>query len=765
VTPASLTRDLTAFSIQIGLLAVVVAVLMTLVRVPARIRYVCLRLALVAGLMLPWLLRAPAIPHPVVLATTSPSSLEPVDRPARWTVPAPKAAPAPIVSLPSTIPWPDVIAGVLLAGFVLRGLWLAVGLLRLRRMNGRATEVDLPEYAELQEQLGTAARIARVDGLTQPATFGVRKPVILLPATLEAAPFALRRAVVTHELFHVRRRDWLSVLGEELLRTVLWFHPAIFWLTASIQLAREEIVDELSVRLTGDRRTYMQALLVFADSAGRRPAPAFAHRRQLFHRIVSVSKEKAMSAPRIVMSTGVLVAAVVATSWYASAVFPIVSAAPAVPSPTARSTPPPQLPVAAAVPIGGPPLAAVQASATANTQSPRQVTPENPIPRRTRGAAPAWPARFAREHFGVVVSALVTLDHNGRVVAVDRSGCSVTQRGNETAVCRAFFDATAAAIRQWQYARPAQAPIQFTVMTSFRPGAEPAITQGGSDWLAYVRETQDSLRVLAENTGGVAVTPAPSASTEDFLKSQLVRLASQLREVERAHRLVLERYNANHPDVEALQQQYARLGADLARAREQLSRVGVAEATARDADANRRQDEEALRARLREVEAALQAARSAQERAGLEASQRELDAAARALEAAQTARLNRLMNADVSTTVGPPQARAADDRPLRAPSGRAPVRVGGAIAPPRVLEQAKPVYTQEAMAARVEGTVVLEIIVDERGFVPDARVVRSIPLLDQSALEAVKQWRFTPTLVDGQALPVIVQVEMTFTLK
>jgi len=72
---------------------------------------------------------------------------------------------------------------------------------------------------------------------------------------------------------------------------------------------------------------------------------------------------------------------------------------------------------------------------------------------------------------------------------------------------------------------------------------------------------------------------------------------------------------------------------------------------------------------------------------------------------------------------------------------------------------------QEAMAARVEGTVVLEIIVDERGVVPDARVVRSIPLLDQSALEAVKQWRFTPTVVDGQALPVIVQVEMTFTLK
>jgi hypothetical protein len=107
--------------------------------------------------------------------------------------------------------------------------------------------VHAPEY------IGTAAadrhtRHHRAGAaLPQPATFGVRRPVVLLPDALAGAPASLRRAVVTHELFHVRRRDWLSMLAEEAVRTALWFHPAILWMTSQIQLAREEIVDELTV--------------------------------------------------------------------------------------------------------------------------------------------------------------------------------------------------------------------------------------------------------------------------------------------------------------------------------------------------------------------------------------------------------------------------------------------------------------------------------------------------------------------------------------
>jgi hypothetical protein len=217
--------------------------------------------------------------------------------------------------------------GALLIGIVARVVWLGIGFSGCLRLKRDGVVFDAPEYSEMQHQLGTRATISQVIGLPQPATFGVRRPN--RPASGRsrlrigvAAPCSL-----THELFHVRRRDWLPVLARRAVRTALWFHPAIHWMTAQIQLAREEIVDELTVRATGDRRTYVEALLAFADTPGLSPAPAFAHRRQLFHRILSVSKEKVMSRPRIVSSAAVLIAAVSGASWYASTLFPIVKAA------------------------------------------------------------------------------------------------------------------------------------------------------------------------------------------------------------------------------------------------------------------------------------------------------------------------------------------------------------------------------------------------------------------------------------------------------
>ena len=69
------------------------------------------------------------------------------------------------------------------------------------------------------------------------------------------------------------------------------------------------------------------------------------------------------------------------------------------------------------------------------------------------------------------------------------------------------------------------------------------------------------------------------------------------------------------------------------------------------------------------------------------------------------------------------------------------------------------------MRARVEGTVTLEALVDERGLVADARVLKSIPLLDQSALEAAKQWEFKPAMLNGEPVPVLVVLELDFTLR
>jgi protein TonB len=75
-----------------------------------------------------------------------------------------------------------------------------------------------------------------------------------------------------------------------------------------------------------------------------------------------------------------------------------------------------------------------------------------------------------------------------------------------------------------------------------------------------------------------------------------------------------------------------------------------------------------------------------------------------------------------------------------------------------------PRYPAIAQASRVEGVVILEAVIAEDGSVQDVRVLRSRPLLDDAAVEAVRQWRFTPTLLGGQPVPVVMTVTVSFTL-
>jgi protein TonB len=94
-----------------------------------------------------------------------------------------------------------------------------------------------------------------------------------------------------------------------------------------------------------------------------------------------------------------------------------------------------------------------------------------------------------------------------------------------------------------------------------------------------------------------------------------------------------------------------------------------------------------------------------------------------------------------------------------------PVRVGGNIKPPQKVKHINPVYPPIAQSARVQGIVIIEATIGPSGAVQAAKVLRSIPLLDQAALDAVRQWQFTPTLLNGVPVPVIMTVTVQFTLQ
>jgi len=102
--------------------------------------------------------------------------------------------------------------------------------------------------------------------------------------------------------------------------------------------------------------------------------------------------------------------------------------------------------------------------------------------------------------------------------------------------------------------------------------------------------------------------------------------------------------------------------------------------------------------------------------------------------------------------------------PAPAPAD-APLRVGGNIRPPTKIKDARPLYPSIAQTARVEGMVIIETTIGPTGRVLDARVIKSIPLLDDAALEAVRQWEFTPTLLNGSPVPVVLTVTVSFKLR
>jgi protein TonB len=102
--------------------------------------------------------------------------------------------------------------------------------------------------------------------------------------------------------------------------------------------------------------------------------------------------------------------------------------------------------------------------------------------------------------------------------------------------------------------------------------------------------------------------------------------------------------------------------------------------------------------------------------------------------------------------------------PPAAPS-QAPVRVGGQIKAPDLVHRVEPRYPPIAQNAHVGGTVVLEAVVAKTGQVQSVRVLRGIPMLNDAAAEAVKQWRYSPLMLNGQATPFILTVTVTFRLQ
>jgi TonB family protein len=558
------------------------------------------------------------------------------------------------------------IAVALLAGILARVGWICAGVLRLRRLRMAGERARCQEHDELQSLLQTTAEICFVARLDQPVTFGVFRPVLLLPDTIRDMPQSVRQAVIAHELWHVRRRDWIWVLVEEGIRAALWFHPAVWWLVSEVRSSREEVVDELTVRVTKRRRSYIEALLAFADEPRLVAVAPFARRRRLFRRIALLSRGTVMSSKRVVASCAVMLVMILLAGWYGAAALPLRAASSGVALDSATLSPNSTGASLTQAPVRDG-RAQPSKAAPAREEELKQTIASSP-----RAPKPYFELARLQEARGAISDAETTLSALRAAVP------------NNTAVLNAIvgfykrqgqFDTVIEALEQISALDPSDPMRHHVIATFYLEKVQKDTALSASEKLTYIQS-------------GIAATDRSLALDPEYVEALV-------------YKNLLLRMQA---DLEADSATRQRL---------------IAEA-------------DRLRNRAVELRRSLSAGRMA-----------------------------------VSPPPPPPPPPASGDNAagFGLIDGQVPLRIGGNIRPPVKIRDVRPEYPEAARASRVTGMVILEAVVDAAGRIADAKVLRSIPLLDAAALDAVRQWEFQPTMLDGRAVPVIMTVTVNFALQ
>jgi TonB family protein len=227
--------------------------------------------------------------------------------------------------------WPEpssAIVAIIFAGVGLRLLWLLFGIIQLGRFSRVAASVPAPAVAgEIEADLAVAPRYIQQTGIRGPWTFGFLRPTVALPAEFDALAPGFQRAVICHELLHIKRRDIAVGFLEELAVAALWFHPWMWLLRARLRVAREQVVDSRVVAMLDNRDDYVRCLV---DMSGHDLAPHFSQAgagmlrpRELRARVDAMFHEVHMSPMRVTVAALVFVAVTVATGLIAVAAMPL----------------------------------------------------------------------------------------------------------------------------------------------------------------------------------------------------------------------------------------------------------------------------------------------------------------------------------------------------------------------------------------------------------------------------------------------------------
>jgi beta-lactamase regulating signal transducer with metallopeptidase domain len=162
-------------------------------------------------------------------------------------------------------PWPLLVLSVYGAGVLLLSTRCWIGWRKATRIAYEARRADIGAEVRLLAGVSGITAIRESAAIVTPVTVGALAPVILLPAMWRQWRVEQVRAVVAHEIAHVRRRDPLVSLLAHINHCLFWFHPVAWWLERALAAAAEEASDDAAIRAIGARNTYAEILL---DMAG-----------------------------------------------------------------------------------------------------------------------------------------------------------------------------------------------------------------------------------------------------------------------------------------------------------------------------------------------------------------------------------------------------------------------------------------------------------------------------------------------------------------
>ena len=636
--------NLAIYSVQLSGVVLAAAAAAWFLRGPApRVRHGYWRAVIAACLMLPLLgLLRPSARVTALPAAGVSDTIE--------TFSGPSASAASMTSFLPLLVWALVIG----VGF--RLCCLGVGLIRLRRLRHQSQPIALDEEIEvLRRGLAFGAQVKTHPRVHQPITFGFQRPIVLLPDSFATLASDTQRVVACHELLHVQRSDWAWTLGEEILRALFWFHPAMRWALNRVQLTREELVDARVVELTGARHAYMSALLTFANGPALSPATLFGRRHQVAGRIRRLAEEVHMSRHRLTLTAAALATVLAVSTWAVAAAMPL------------RVEP---------VAGGGQSIATPGRDVRVTLAGPNNRKPVTQV-------QPQYPADLLRSGVGARITFLVTVTARGQVDQVLEPRWQLTL-SEASAVddmpgfwarkpWLAFIDASRTAVRQWSFEPGDPTPMEMTVV--FRPSGE----------------------VMMFSPAPPPPPPPPPPPAD-------------LGAIEQARESLTNKSASLYPALEQLRSM---------------------------------QESVRLQGTIRAVPGTSTPGGAPQGSTQLQGT------------------LNPVPGSD--TPGGTARSAAAPPPPSRAtPPGV--YRVGAGINAPTKIKDVRPIYPAAAQDAGIEGVVIIEVQIAEDGTIATAHTVRSIPLLDEAALDAVRQWIFTPTLLNGAPISVAMMVTVNFTL-